>query len=116
MDRASGDRHRMDKPASGRTGGRVTIRDVAEDAAVSVAAVSKVLRDAYGVSDAMRSKVRESMAKLGYRPHAAARGMRGQTYTIGVLMADIKNPFFPQLIDGINDGLAGTQYLPLYGV
>ena len=106
----------MDKPVSGRTGGRVTIRDVAEDAAVSVAAVSKVLRDAYGVSDAMRSKVRQSMAKLGYRPHAAARGMRGQTYTIGVLMADIKNPFFPQLIDGINDGLAGTQYLPLYGV
>ena len=106
----------MGKPASGRTGGRVTIRDVAEDAAVSVAAVSKVLRDAYGVSDAMRSKVRESMAKLGYRPHAAARGMRGQTYTIGVLMADIKNPFFPQLIDGINDGLAGTQYLSLYGV
>ena len=106
----------MDKPASGRTGGRVTIRDVAEDAAVSVAAVSKVLRDAYGVSDTMRSKVRESMAKLGYRPHTAARGMRGQTYTIGVLMADIKNPFFPQLIDGINDGLAGTQYVPLYGI
>ena len=106
----------MDKPASGRTGGRVTIRDVAEDAAVSVAAVSKVLRDAYGVSDAMRSKVRESMAKLGYRPHTAARGMRGQTYTIGVLMADIKNPFFPLLIDGIDDGLAGTQYVPLFGV
>lgn len=106
----------MDNPATGRTGGRVTIREVAEDAGVSVAAVSKVLRDAYGVSDAMRAKVRESMAKLGYRPHTAARGMRGQTYTIGVLMADIKNPFFPQLIDGIDDSLAGTQYVPLYGI
>ena len=106
----------MDNPAVGRTGGRVTIRDVAEDAGVSIAAVSKVLRDAYGVSDQMRVKVRESMARLGYRPHAAARGMRGQTYTIGVLMADIKNPFFPQLIDGIDDSLVGTQYVPLYGV
>lgn len=106
----------MDNPATGRTGGRVTIRDVAEDAGVSVAAVSKVLRDAYGVSDQMRTRVRDSMAKLGYRPHAAARGMRGQTYTIGVLLADIKNPFFSQLVDGIIDGLAGTQYVPLYGI
>lgn len=106
----------MDKPALSRPGGRVTIREVAEDAGVSIAAVSKVLRDAYGVSDVMRVKVRDSMARLGYRPHAAARGMRGQTYTIGVLMADIKNPFFPQLIDGIDDGLRGTQYVPLYGI
>ncbi|MGV8854704.1 MAG: LacI family DNA-binding transcriptional regulator [Devosia sp.] len=106
----------MDRPASGRIGGRVTIREVAEDAGVSVAAVSKVLREAYGVSDAMRLKVRASMAKLSYRPHSAARGMRGQTYTIGVLMADIKNPFFPELIDGIDDGLAGTQYVPLFGI
>ncbi|MHA6691877.1 LacI family DNA-binding transcriptional regulator [Devosia sp. A449] len=100
----------VEKPA------RVTIREVAADAGVSVAAVSKVLRDAYGVSDAMQSKVRASIAKLGYRPHSAARGMRGQTYTIGILMADIKNPFFPEIIDGIDDGLAGTQYVPLIGI
>lgn len=106
----------MDRPASLRTGGRVTIRDVAEDAGVSVAAVSKVLRDAYGVSEAMRNKVRHSIEKLSYRPHSAARGMRGQTYTIGVILADIKNPFFPELIDGINSGLEGTQYVPLYGI
>jgi len=99
-----------------KTTDRVTIRTVAEDAGVSVAAVSKVLRDAYGVSDAMRLKVRQSMDKLSYRPHAAARGMRGQTYTVGVLMADMKNPFFPDLIDGIHDGLDGTQYLPLFGI
>ncbi|MGB3337713.1 MAG: LacI family DNA-binding transcriptional regulator [Devosia sp.] len=106
----------MDRMAAGRVGGRVTIREVAEDAGVSVAAVSKVLRDAYGVSDSMRLRVRESMSKLGYRPHTAARGMRGQTYTIGVLLADVKNPFFPQVIDGIDDGLLGTQYVPLFGI
>ena len=49
-------------------GRRVTIRDVASDAGVSVSAVSKVLRNAYGVSPAMRANVTESMERLGYRP------------------------------------------------
>lgn len=106
----------MEKPAANGRNGRVTIREVAEDAGVSVAAVSKVMRDAYGVSDVMQSKVRASIARLGYRPHTAARGMRGQTYTIGVLLADIKNPFFPQIIDGIDDSLVETQYVPLFGI
>ena len=52
---------------------RVTIRTVAADAGVSVAAVSKVLRDAYGVSESLRARVQASILKLGYRPHAAAR-------------------------------------------
>lgn len=94
----------------------MTIRTVAEHAGVSVAAVSKVMRNAYGVSAALRAKVEASIATLNYRPSAAARGMRGQTYTIGVLLVDIKNPFFPQLLDGIDDGLAGTQYVPLIGI
>ncbi len=101
--------------AKGKTG-RVTIRTVAEDAGVSVAAVSKVLRDAYGVSEALRSRVRASMEKLGYRPHAAARGMRGQTYTLGVLLPDLHNPFFADIMAGVNTALERTQYQPLLGV
>ena len=58
---------------------RVTIKTVAADAGVSVAAVSKVLRDAYGVSATLRGKVQASIEKLGYRLQAAARGMRGRT-------------------------------------
>jgi DNA-binding LacI/PurR family transcriptional regulator len=99
-----------------RTNGRVTIRDVAEDAGVSVSAVSKVLRDAYGVSDALRARVEASMRSLGYRPHAAARGMRGQTYTLGVLLPDLRNPFFADIMAGVNDALERTQYQPLLGV
>jgi LacI family transcriptional regulator len=95
---------------------RVTIRTVAEDAGVSVAAVSKVLRDAYGVSETLRSRVRASMEKLGYRPHAAARGMRGQTYTLGVLLPDLRNPFFADILAGVNDALERTQYQALLGV
>jgi DNA-binding LacI/PurR family transcriptional regulator len=95
---------------------RVTIRTVAEDAGVSVAAVSKVLREAYGVSDALRARVRSSMEKLGYRPHAAARGMRGQTYTLGFLIPDLHNPFFADIHAGLNAALERTQYQPMLGV
>ena len=66
----------MSASEADRRRARVTIRDVAEDAGVSTSAVSKVLRDAYGVSDALRVKVESSMRRLGYRPLAAARGMR----------------------------------------
>jgi LacI family transcriptional regulator len=96
--------------------GRVTIREVAEDAGVSVAAVSKVLRDAYGVSDGLRTKVRASMDKLGYRPLAAARGMRGQTYTIGLVLPDIRNPFFADIMVGVNNALERTQYRAMIGI
>ena len=96
--------------------GRVTIHDVAEDAGVSPAAVSKVLRDAYGVSDALRAKVQASIAKLGYRPHAAARGMRGQTYTLGFLIPDLHNPFFADILAGVNAALERTQYQTLLGI
>ena len=95
---------------------RVTIKTVAEDAGVSAAAVSKVLRDAYGVSAALRGKVQASMQKLGYRPHAAARGMRGQTYTLGFLIPDLHNPFFADILAGVNTALQRTQYQTLLGV
>lgn len=98
------------------TARKVTIRTVAEDAGVSVAAVSKVLRNAYGVSDALRLKVEQSIEKLGYRPSAAARGMRGQTYTLGVLLVDMANPFLPQVFDGIASVAEGAGYKVLMGV
>src|SRR5690606_4969768 len=96
--------------------GRVTIRTVAEHAGVSVAAVSKVLREAYGVSEQLRARVRASMDELGYRPLAAARAMRGQTYTLGLLLPDLVNPFFADIMAGVNTALERTQYQPLLGV
>ncbi len=94
---------------------RTTIVDVARHANVSTTAVSKVLRNAYGTSPAMQAKVREAIAELGYRPRAAARGMRGQTYAIGVLLPDIRNPFFPDILDGLTDALRDTDYQVLLG-
>lgn len=95
---------------------RVTIRTVAAHAGVSVAAVSKVLRNAYGVSDALRRRVEESIELLDYRPSRAARGLRGRTYTIGLLLVDISNPFLPEVIAGVNGVLAPSNYRAMIGV
>jgi LacI family transcriptional regulator len=96
--------------------GRVTIRTVAADAGVSVAAVSKVMRNAYGVSEALRQKVETSIEKLGYRPSVAARGMRGRTFTLGVLLVGIDNPFLPGIYDGIESVTEAAGYKIMVGV
>lgn len=95
---------------------RATIKTVAEDAGVSVAAVSKVMRNAYGVSEALRAKVEASIARLGYRPNTSARAMRGKTFIIGILLVDIANPFFQQILEGVNDVLELSNYSALLGV
>ena len=89
---------------------RVTIQDVASEAGVSVSAVSKVLRDAYGVSPRMRANVTAAIERLGYRPHAGARGMRGRSYTIGVMLTELSSPFQPLLVQGIADELEPTPF------
>jgi LacI family transcriptional regulator len=102
--------------ADGDIDARVTIRTVALDAGVSVAAVSKVMRNAYGVSDALRLKVEASIEKLGYRPSVAARGMRGRTFTLGVLLVGIDNPFLPGIYQGIESVTEGAGYKIMVGV
>jgi LacI family transcriptional regulator len=89
---------------------RVTIQDVAREAQVSVSAVSKVLRDAYGVSPEMRIKVTAAIEKLGYRPQAGARAMRGRSYTVGVMLVALSHPFQPEIVEGVTDELEPTPY------
>src|SRR3954454_3676398 len=90
-----------DSAAPGPSSRRVTIQDVASEAGVSVSAVSKVLRDAYGVSPQMRAKVTAAIERLGYRPHAGGGAMRGSSYTIGVMLVELSSPFQPELVEGI---------------
>ena len=105
---------RADGPSeNGQTvpgGRRATIQDVAAAAGVSVSAVSKVVRGAYGVSPQMRSRVTAAIENLGYRPHAGARAMRGRSYTIGVVLAELRSPFQPEVAQGISDELEHTPY------
>lgn len=100
-------------PDDGQTvpgGRRATIHDVAQAAGVSVSAVSKVVRGAYGVSPQMRSRVTAAIEDLGYRPHTGARAMRGRSYTIGVVLVELKSPFQPEVAQGISDELEHTPY------
>ena len=92
------------------TARRVTIVDVARHAGVSTTAVSKVLRNAYGASPEMRSRVRAAVDDLGYRPSAAARALRGRTWTVGVMLPDVRNPFFADILDGVGEHLDDTDY------
>ncbi|WP_416068213.1 LacI family DNA-binding transcriptional regulator [Rhizobium sp. ZK1] len=95
---------------------RVTIRDVAQDAGVSIAAVSKVLRNAYGVSEILRTKVEISIEKLNYRPSVAARAMRGRTQTVGVLVIELSNPFLAGVIEEANATLSESGFKALIGI
>jgi LacI family transcriptional regulator len=57
-----------------------------------------------------------SIEKLGYRPSAAARGMRGRTYRVGILLIGITNPFLPEVIDGILATLTEASYHGMIGI
>ncbi|MEU8380469.1 LacI family DNA-binding transcriptional regulator [Streptosporangium sp. NPDC048865] len=83
---------------------------MASHAQVSVTAVSKVIRNATGVSPAMKDRVKAAIEELGYRPQAAARGMRGRTFTIGLMLPHIRNPFFADILDGLTEYLENTDY------
>jgi LacI family transcriptional regulator len=115
LDNVAHPEDRMAELQSSTRGRRITIVDVARHANVSTTAVSKVLRNAYGASPAMRAKVRQAIDELGYRPYAAARGLRGRTYTIGLMLPNIYNPFFADILDGITACLAATDYQVLLG-
>lgn len=87
-----------------------TIADVARHAGVSRAAVSKVIRNAYGVSDAMRTKVQDAITELGYRPRVAARAMRGSSYILGIETPTTSNMFLDRVIKSMTAALVGTPY------
>jgi LacI family transcriptional regulator len=88
----------------------VTIREVAQAAEVSVATVSKVLNDRYGVSEATAARVREVITKLGYESSLVARSLRNhRTNVIGVLVADFE-PYSAEVLKGVADAIRGTEY------
>lgn len=79
-----------------------TIREVAKLAGVSVATVSKTLNRSGKVSDLLQERVTDAARALGYAPHASARSLRsGATRIIGLLVADLANPYFLKLVENI---------------
>ena len=105
-------------PVNGEQSGlRPTIRDVAERAGVSKSLVSLVLRGSPKVSPERRAAVDRAIAELGYRPNAAARTLReGRSRAIGVLLNDVRHPWFVDLLDGLISVLeADGRHLVLSG-
>lgn len=85
---------------------RPTSVDVAQAAGVSQATVSRALSGG-SVSDATRKKVESVASRLGYSPNLVARGLvTSRSGMIGVVVADITNPFYPQLLEAIGNRLA----------
>ena len=81
-----------------------TIRDVAREAGVSIATVSHVLNGTRPVHPDTAARVQSAVRDLDYRPMALARNLRrGRTTTIGLLVSDISNPFFPEMVTSFED-------------
>ncbi|MBP1996491.1 catabolite control protein A [Paenibacillus eucommiae] len=82
----------------------VTIYDVAREAGVSMATVSRVVNNNPNVKPQTRKKVFEAIERLGYRPNAVARGLASKkTTTVGVVIPDISNSIFAEVARGIED-------------
>lgn len=88
-----------------------TIPDVAREAGVSRSTASRALADYGSVSPETRERVQAAATRLGYRPNQLARSMiTGRTHTLGVVVADIQNPFFAGVTRGITDTARAAGY------
>lgn len=91
-----------------------TISDVAAHAGVSVATVSRVLSGKGPVAARTRELVEASIASLNYQPSMIARSLRSQrTNVIGLVVTDIENPFYPELVRGVEDAAQNLNYAVL---
>jgi LacI family transcriptional regulator len=90
---------------------RATIRDVAREAGVSIATVSRVLSDNPQVNAEMARLVRSAASKLGYSPNSAAQGLAsGQYSSIGVAVPDLGNPYFNDILKSTAHAAAAHRY------
>lgn len=93
-----------------------TIQDVARSAGVSTATVSRVLSAPEVVAEATRARVLEAVNVLGYAPNVAAKMLRTlRTEKILVTVPDISNPFFSQVIRGVEEAASAAGYSVLLG-
>ena len=89
----------------------ITIYDVAREANVSMATVSRVVNGNQNVKPATRKKVLDCIERLGYRPNAIARGLASKkTTTIGVIVPDISKSFYSELSRGVADVATMYEY------
>ena len=89
----------------------VTIYDVAREAGVSLATVSRVINNSPYVKPSTRQRVQETMERLGYEPNLVASAlMTKRTRLLALLVPDISNPFFAEVAWGVEDAAASLNY------
>src|ERR1044071_3321841 len=90
---------------------RVTIREVAAACGVAISTASNALAGRECVTEETRQRIFQAAKDLGYRPSDVARSLRmRRSWTIGLLVGDITNPFFPELVRGAEDAAAAHNY------
>ncbi|MFI5770292.1 LacI family DNA-binding transcriptional regulator [Streptomyces sp. NPDC051658] len=93
-----------------------SIKDVAAQAGVSVATVSRVLNSHPSVSPDARTRVLAAVDALGYRPNAVARSLRtDQTRTLGLVISDVLNPYFTELARFVEEEARALGYSVIIG-
>ncbi|WP_088290759.1 LacI family DNA-binding transcriptional regulator [Kineosporia sp. A_224] len=91
--------------------GRRSIHDVAAEAGVSVATVSRVLSGARSVREDSAAAVLAAVEKLGYRPNQVGRALRRQqTQVVGMVVPRVNNPFFPSIVQACEEDLRARGY------
>jgi LacI family transcriptional regulator len=91
--------------------GYITLRDIAEQAGVSVNSVSRALKDREDIGPETRKKIKRIAQELGYIPHAAASSLRsGASKSIGVIVTRIDNAFFSRILQGVSDCVSERGY------
>ncbi|MYY86207.1 MULTISPECIES: LacI family DNA-binding transcriptional regulator [unclassified Streptomyces] len=93
---------------------RVSLKDVAERAGVSIKTVSNVVNKYQHVTPAMRARVQEAIDELGYRPNLTARHLRkGRTGIIALAVPELGNPYFAELAGAVIDAAAEHDFTVL---
>jgi LacI family transcriptional regulator len=102
----------MSKTTSQIPQGRVSLQAVADRAGVSSATVSRVLSNSsHPVAAATRRRVLKASNSLGFRPNQLARALvTAKSQTVGVIVHDISDPYFGELVRGLEDGLSASGY------
>jgi LacI family transcriptional regulator, galactose operon repressor len=95
---------------------RVTIKDIAKKAGISVAAVSKALNDQPDIGQNTKDRVKRISKEMGYTPNILARNLvKRDNKTLGVLIPDISTPIYPAIYKGINSNAIKYGYTLLLG-
>ncbi|MDO5409821.1 MAG: LacI family DNA-binding transcriptional regulator [Lachnospiraceae bacterium] len=93
----------------------VTIKDIAEIAGVSTATVSRAINGTGYVSERTKKRIEDIIREYNYSPSASAVNLsKRETNTIGVIVPEIANTFFGELLQGISEAVDRTEFLPFY--